>query len=148
MKKLTSVLVLAVFAALSFSAGSAVGANLNLPGVNASKLLADLEGKWEFTMTPTERQPISGVLTVKRGNGPAGYEGSILINELQQETPTKITKAEVNGDKFVYAGEVKLEDGTYIFEMTGTIKDGKLNGQTKVQEPDGLVVYKLQATRK
>ena len=155
MKKLTTAIALAGLAALSFNPGFAGSyplasgtGNFNLPTSAAFKLLADLEGKWEFTMTPTERPPITGILSVKRGSGPAGYEGSILINEIQQETPTKITKAEVNGEKFVYAGEVNLDAGTYIFEMTGTIKGEKIEGQTKVQEPDGVVIYKLQATRK
>jgi hypothetical protein len=148
MKKLTTAIILAGLAALTFNPGIAGSSTAVLSNVTAFKLLADLEGKWEFTMTPTERPPLTGVLSVKRGNGPTGYEGSILINELQQEVPTKITKAEVNGEKFVYAGEVTLDSGTYIFEMSGTIKSGKIEGQTKVQEPDGSVVYKLQATRK
>ncbi|MDB5263874.1 MAG: hypothetical protein JWQ14_3157 [Adhaeribacter sp.] len=65
----------------------------------ASKLLADLEGKWEFSMTPPECNAITGILFVKRGSGPAGYLGSILINELQQESQIKITKAEVTDEK-------------------------------------------------
>ncbi|KAA5548429.1 hypothetical protein [Adhaeribacter rhizoryzae] len=119
-----------------------------LPVLHALKLVAELEGRWEFVMTPPERDAITGVLSVKRGSGPAGYAGTILINELQQEKPTKITKAEVTGEKFVYAGEVILDSGTYTFEMSGTIKGNKLEGQTRVQEPDGVVIYKLEATRK
>ena len=151
MKIFTTAFALAGLAAFSFSNGFALPQPVTLTATTvtpAVKLLADLEGKWEFTMTPPERDPITGVLSVKRGSGPAGYVGSILVNELQQESQTKITKAEVTGEKFLYAGEVVLDSGTYLFEMTGTIKGDKMEGQTKVQEPNGSVVYKLMATRK
>ncbi|MDB5263873.1 MAG: hypothetical protein JWQ14_3156 [Adhaeribacter sp.] len=49
---------------------------------------------------------------------------------------------------FLYAGEVVLNNGSYTFEMTGTIKGDKMVGQTKVQEPSGTIIYKLEATRK
>jgi hypothetical protein len=142
---------MAGLAAISFSNGLASPQPLTFTSVKvapAVKLLADLEGKWEFIMTPPEREPISGILSVKRGSGPAGYVGSILVNELQQESQTKITKAEVNGEKFLYAGEVVLNSESYVFEMTGTIKGNKMEGQTKVQEPNGSIVYKLEAKRK
>jgi hypothetical protein len=151
MKKFTTACVMAGLAAFTFSPGFAspqLATFTTNTVTSALKLLADLEGKWEFTMTPTEREPITGILSVKRGSGPAGYIGTILVNELQQESQTKITKAEITGEKFLYAGEVTLQSGSYQFEMTGTIKGDKMEGQTRVQEPNGTTVYKLQATRK
>ena len=143
MKIFTTAFAMAGLTALTFSNGLAHPQPVKQTAMivaPAVKLLADLEGKWEFIMTPPERDPITGILSVKRGSGPAGYSGSILVNELQQESQTKITKAEVTGDKFLYAGEVILDSGSYLFEMTGTIKGDKMEGQTKVQEPNGSVV--------
>lgn len=112
-----------------------------------SLLLAELAGKWFFIMTPPDREPLTGVLSVQRG-GPAGYTGSITVNELQQELPTTITKAEVKGDSFVYSGEVQLNAETLLFEISGTIKGDKMEGQTTVKEPDGTTIYKMEANRK
>jgi hypothetical protein len=105
-----------------------------------------LEGRWSYTMTNPDQAPFSGTIWVQRG-GPAGYSGWISINSVDYEAPTNITKAELHGENFIYMGQVKTLQGSYNFEMKGTIKGDKMEGQNKVQTEDGPVTFKVVATR-
>jgi hypothetical protein len=106
-----------------------------------------LEGKWDYTMSNPEQSPFSGIISVQRG-GAAGYTGWISVSDINYEAQTAITKAELQGENFLYAGEVKTLQGTFPFEMKGTIKGDKMEGQNKVQTQDGPVVFKVVATRR
>ena len=106
-----------------------------------------LEGKWDYTMSNPEQSPFSGIISVQRG-GNAGYTGWISVSNINYEAQTAITKAELQGENFLYAGEVKTLQGTFPFEMKGTIKGDKMEGQNKVQTQDGPVVFKVVATRR
>jgi len=106
-----------------------------------------LEGKWDYTMTNPDQSPFSGVISVQRG-GAVGYTGWISVNDINYEAQTAITKAELQGENFIYAGEVKTLQGTFPFEMRGTIKGDKMEGQNKVQTHDGTTIFKVTATRR
>ena len=106
-----------------------------------------LEGKWDYTMSNPDQAPFSGVIMVQRG-GSAGYTGWISVSTIDYEAQTNITKADFNGDHFTYAGEVQTRQGSYPFELTGTIKGNKMTGQNKVKTEDGPVIFQVTATRK
>lgn len=108
---------------------------------------AFLEGNWDYTMTNPDQSPFSGIISVQRG-GSAGYTGWISVSNVNYEAPTAITKAELQGQNFIYSGEVKTLQGSFPFEMKGTIKGDKMEGQNKVQTQNGPVVFKVTATRR
>lgn len=106
-----------------------------------------LEGKWEYTMTNPEQSPFSGIIWVQRG-GAAGYTGWISVSDINYEAQTAITKAELQGENFIYAGEVKTLQGSFPFEMKGTIKGNKMEGQNTVQTQNGPTIFKIIANRR
>ncbi len=120
------------------------------PQAEAAPVVAErttLEGKWDYTMSNPDQDPFSGVLMVQRG-GSAGYTGWISVSTIDYEAQTKVTKAEIQGEKFTYIGEVQTRIGSYAFELTGTIKGNKMTGQNKVKTDSGPVIFNLTATRK
>ena len=117
------------------------------PAVAVNSARTTLEGKWDYTMSNPEQEPFSGVLMVQRG-GSAGYTGWISVSTIDYEAQTKVIKAEIQGEKFTYIGEVQTRVGSYPFELTGTIKGDKMMGQNKVKTEDGPVVFTVTAIRK
>lgn len=118
-----------------------------ISGMEASSERANLEGKWNYTMSNPEQEPFSGVFVVQRG-GITGYTGWISVSTIDYEAKTNVIKADIQGDKFTYAGEVQTRIGTYPFELSGIIKGDKLIGQNKVKTDDGPVIFNVTATRK
>jgi hypothetical protein len=106
-----------------------------------------LEGKWDYTMSNPDQAPFSGTWMVQRG-GAAGYTGWISISTIDYEAQTKVTKADIQGNHFTYAGEVQTRQGSYPFELSGTINGNKMTGQNKVKTEDGPVIFNVTATRK
>ncbi len=107
---------------------------------------ANLEGKWQYTMSNPDHGTLTGNLMVQRG-GVAGYSGYLMIKEMRVEAETIISKAEIKGQNFVYQGVVKTPQGNIPFELHGTIKGPSMEAQNKVQLPEGLAVFKVSATR-
>ncbi|GEO03454.1 hypothetical protein AAE02nite_11180 [Adhaeribacter aerolatus] len=122
-------------------------ANQQAASVPVAAERTTLEGKWDYTMSNPDQDPFSGVLMVQRG-GSAGYTGWISVSTIDYEAQTKVTKAEIQGEKFTYIGEVQTRMGSYGFEMTGTIRGNKMTGQNKVRTDSGPVVFSVTATRK
>ncbi|KAA5548428.1 hypothetical protein [Adhaeribacter rhizoryzae] len=127
--------------------GAVTGTTQPAPQEQVTTERTTLEGKWDYTMSNPEQAPFSGVLMVQRG-GSAGYTGWISVSTIDYEAQTKVTKAEIHGEKFTYIGEVQTRVGSYPFELTGIIRGDKMTGQNKVKTEDGPVIFNLTATRK
>ncbi len=108
---------------------------------------ADLSGNWDYTMTNEQQESITGILTIQKG-GSAGYTGRISTNEINLDSETSITKAQLTGSNFVYEGVVKSPEGDIPFVITGTIKGNQMEGRNAVRYQGQDIAYKVKATRK
>lgn len=116
------------------------------PRVSESVEHAELSGRWNYTMTSEEQGTLTGVLTIQKG-GNSGYTGHITANEMQLDSETNITKAQLTGSDFIYEGVVKSPEGNIPFTITGTIHGSELQGRNTVQYKNQNLVFKVKATR-